>query len=216
MAELVDARVSKTRLRKGVRVRLPPRPPYNVMIPVTELRAGTTFKEKGEIFEVVSYTHTKIGRGSANVKIKAKNLKTGDSVQKSFMSGSKVEEGDTEKRKLQFLYQASESIVFMDSTSYNQFPVPTSILSGKEKFLKEGQEYEVLIAGEVVLSVQLPNLMEFKVTETGPGVKGDTVSNVFKPATLENEMDIKVPLFINVGDRIKVDTRNNDYVERVK
>lgn len=215
MAELVDARVSKTRLRKEVRVRFPPRPPY-IMLQVTELRVGTTFKEKGEIFEVVSYVHTKIGRGSANVKIKAKNLKTGDSTQKTFMSGAKVEEGETEKRKLQYLYRDSESLVFMDTASYDQFPIAISILSGKEKFLKESQTYDVLISGDNVLNVQLPNLMEFAVTETGPGVKGDTVSNVFKPATLENGMEIKVPLFINLGDRVKVDTRTSAYVERVK
>ena len=186
------------------------------MLPVTELRAGTIFKEKGDIFEVISYTHTKIGRGSANVKIKAKNLKTGDSVQKTFMSGAKVEEGETEKKKLQFLYKDSDSLVFMDTDNYDQFPITTAVLDGKENFLKEDKSYEVLISGDTVLGVQLPNLMEFKVTETGPGVKGDTVSNVFKPATIENGMEIKVPLFINVGDRIKIDTRTDDYVERVK
>ena len=186
------------------------------MIPVTELRSGTTFREKEQIFEVVSYTHTKMGRGSANIKIKARNLKTGDYVQKTFMSGAKVEDGETEKKKLQFLYLDSESLVFMDAINYNQFPIAISILSGREKFLKEGQTYDVLISGDIVLSVQLPNLMEFEVTETGPGVKGDTVSNVFKPATLENGMEVKVPLFINLGDKVKVDTRTNEYVERVK
>ena len=109
-----------------------------------------------------------------------------------------------------------EYLVFMDDINDNQFPIAILSLSGREKFLKEGQTYDVLISGDIVLSVQLPNLMEFEVTETGPGVKGDTVSNVFKPATLENGMEVKVPLFINLGDKVKVDTRTNEYVERVK
>ena|SRR3990172_4034199 len=186
------------------------------MINTTELRAGTTFKEGGEIFEVISYQHTKIGRGSANIKIKARNLKTGLQVEKSFTSGAKVEEAETEKKKLQYLYKDANSAVFMDSSSFEQFPIALPVLGEKDKFLKEGESYEVLIGEGVVLNVEFPRLMELKVTETGPGVKGDTVSNVFKDAILENNLKVKVPLFINIGDKVKVDTRSGEYVERVK
>ena len=186
------------------------------MIPVTELRAGTTFKEGGEIFEVTSYQHAKIGRGSANIKVKARNLKTGQLVERTFISGAKVEEAETEKRKLAYLYRDSESLVFMDPKSYEQFPIKSSLVGEKEKFLKESETYEVLVSGESILSVDLPKLMEFRVAETGPGVKGDTVSNVFKDAVLENGIKVKVPLFINQGDRVKVDTRSGEYVERAK
>ncbi len=186
------------------------------MIPVTELHSGTTFKDKGEIFEVTAYQHTKMGRGSANIKVKARNLKTGEPVQKTFISGARVEEADIDKKKLQFLYKDAESLVFMDPKSYEQFPIKNSILGDREKFLKEGESYEVLVFEEAVLNVELPKLMELAITETGPGVKGDTVSNVFKPATLENGLQIKVPLFINQGDSVKVDTRSGEYVERVR
>ncbi len=186
------------------------------MIPVTELKSGATFKSKGEIFEVTTYSHTKVGRGSANIKIKAKNLKTGESAQMTFSSGTKVEDADTDKKKLQFLYSDSESIVFMDPKTYDQFPIKRTILGRGERFLKEGETYELLLSGENVLNVNLPKLMEFKISETGPGVRGDTVSNVFKPAVLENGLEIKVPLFINQGDKVRVDTRTNEYVERVR
>lgn len=186
------------------------------MIPVTELRSGTTFKDKGEIFEVSSYSHTKIGRGSANIKIRARNLRTGESVQKNFTSGVKVEEADIEKRKLQFLYQDADNLVFMDSKSYDQLPIKKSVVGERAKFLKEGESYEVLVSADVVLNVELPKLIELKIAETGPGVKGDTVSNVYKPAILENGISVNVPLFVKSGDVIKIDTRSNEYIERVK
>jgi len=185
------------------------------MIPVTDLRSGATFKDKGQILEVTEYSHKKIGRGSANIKIKAKNLKTGESVQKNFVSGTKVEEAEVEKKRLQFLYTDAESLVFMNSNTFEQFPIKSSVMGERIKFLKEGESYDVLVSENIVLDVQLSNLMEFKITETGPGVKGDTVSNVYKPATLENGMEIKVPLFINSGDKVRIDTRTKQYVERI-
>src|SRR3990167_9352220 len=186
------------------------------MINTTELRAGTTLKEGGEIFEVISYQHTKIGRGSANIKIKARNLKTGLQVEKSFTSGAKVEEAETKKKKLQYLYKDNQLAIFMDTSSFEQFPISLSMLGEKEKFLREGEIYEVLTSEDVVLNVELPKLITLGIAETGPGVKGDTVSNVFKDAILENDLKVKVPLFINIGDKVKVDTRSGEYVERVK
>ena len=186
------------------------------MIPISELKSGATFKEKDEIFEVVTYTHKKMGRGSANIKIKAKNLRTGESTQMTFISGAKVEEADTEKKKLQYLYADSESLVFMDPKTYDQYPIKRTILRSREKFLKEGETYELLVSGESILNVNLPKLMEFKITDTGPGVKGDTVSNVYKPATLDNGIIVSVPMFIKNDDIVKIDTRTNEYVERAR
>jgi len=186
------------------------------MIPVTELRNGTTFKQDADIFEVVSYQHIKMGRGSANIKIRARNLKTGQLSEKTFISGARVDEASTEKKKLQYLYKDAENLVFMDPKTFEQFPVKETILGGKEKFLKESSLYDVLTSEEVVLGVEMPKLMDLAVAETGPGVRGDTVSNVYKPATLENGLTINVPLFIKNGDRIKIDTRSNQYVERAK
>ena len=134
----------------------------------------------------------------------------------SFTSGAKLEEVDTEKKKLQYLYSDPENLVFMDPKTYEQFPIKTTLAGEKDKFLKEGEFYELLTSEGSVLSINLPKLMEFKITETGPGVKGDTVSNVYKPATLEGGIEIKVPLFINTDDTVRVDTRTNAYVERVK
>lgn len=185
------------------------------MIPITDLKSGATFKEKGQIFEVTEYSHSNIGRGSANIKIKAKNLKTGESMQKTYMSGAKVEEAEVDKKKLQFLYKDHESLIFMNSNTFEQFPIKSSVMGESAKFLKEGESYDVLVSENIVLVVQLPNLMSFKVSETGPGVRGDTVSNVYKPATLDNGLSVKVPRFINNGDIVKIDTKTHEYVERI-
>ncbi|MEX0616892.1 MAG: elongation factor P [Candidatus Woykebacteria bacterium] len=186
------------------------------MIPVNELRAGTNFKEENDIFEVVSYQHTKIGRGSANIKIKARNLKTGQLLEKTFMSGARVEEAETEKKKLQFLYLDAESASFMDQNTFEQVSIPLQSLVGREKYFKEGEVYEVLLAGSAALSAELPKQTVLKVIETGPGVKGDTVSSVYKPSTLENGLMVNVPMFIKIGDLVRVDTRTGEYVERAK
>jgi len=186
------------------------------MIPVTDLRAGTTFRDSQGIWEVISYRHVKMGRGSATIRVKVKNLETGATLEKTFNSGQKVEESELLKKKGQFLYSDADSIVFMDQKTYEQFNFPKKVAGGKEAFLKEGETYDLLLAEDQILSLEIPKLVVLKVAETGPGVKGDTVSNVYKPATLENGIIINVPLFIKSGDLIKVDTRTMEYVERVK
>jgi len=187
-----------------------------IMLNVTELRAGTTFKDSQGIWEVVSYKHTKMGRGAANIRVKVNNLKSGATIEKTFTSGQKVEELKLSKKKGQFLYVDEESIVFMDPISFEQFSLPKAAAGGGEKYLKEEGIYEILVAEEQVLNVEIPKLVTLAVAETGPSVKGDTVSGASKDATLENGLMVKVPLFINTGDKVKVDTRNNEYIERVK
>lgn len=186
------------------------------MLNVTELRSGTTFSDNKGMWEVVKYSHTKMGRGSANIKLKIKNLNTGATIEKTFTSGQKVDELSLSKKKGQFLYNDVDNIVFMDPVSFEQFTLPRRLVGRREKFLKEGETYDLLVAQDQVLSIEIPKLATLSVAETGPGVKGDTVSATTKDATLENGLRVKVPLFINQDDRIKVDTRTGEYVERVK
>lgn len=186
------------------------------MLNVTELRSGTIFKDSQGIWEVVKYSHTKMGRGSATIRIRVKNLKNGVVVEKTFTSGQKVDEADISKKKGQFLYETAGDIVFMDNTSFEQFNLPKSVAGGKEKFLKEGDTYELLVAQDQVLGIEIPKLVTLKISDTGPAVKGDSVSSVTKDAVLENQLSLKVPLFIKIGDKIKVDSRSGEYVARTK
>jgi len=186
------------------------------MISITELRAGKIFKENGQPYLVLKYEHTKMGRGTANIKIKIKNLKTGAVTEKSFISGARVEEVSTSKQKLQFLYQDQSNFYFMNQKTFEQVEIPVSLLKEQKDFLKEEVLVEVLfVEGEPVL-VELAPKMKFKVKETGPGVKGDSATNIFKPAILENGLKIKIPLFVEASEEIWVDTRSGEYVGRVK
>lgn len=185
------------------------------MLNATELRAGIIFKEDGSIFEVLKYEHIKMGRGSANIKVKVRNLKTGATTEKSFISGSRVDEIEPIKRKVQYLYNDGSTYNFMDVSTFEQFSLNKDILGEKGKFLKENDNYVLLSLEDEPLDLELPRTVELKIAEAGPGVKGDTVSNVYKPATLENGITIQVPLFIKEGDLIKVDTKTGDYVERL-
>lgn len=186
------------------------------MISVSNLRAGTFFEDKGQIFEVLSYEHTKMGRGSGNVKVKVKNLENAATIEKSFISGAQVQEVLPEKKKAQFLYSDKGDFHFMDKDTFEQFSVPENLISDQAKFLKEGMEANVLVWQEKVLSIDLPKTLEYKVTQTGPSYKGNSVTNVYKPAILENGLEVKVPIFIREGEIIRVDTRTSEYVERAK
>ena len=186
------------------------------MLNVTELRAGTTFKDSQGIWEVIKYSHTKMGRGSATIRIKVKNLRTDATIEKTFTSGQKVDELPVVKKKGQFLYSDADRLVFMDPASFEQFDLPKSVCGGKEKFLQEGEGYDLFVAEDKVLSIEIPKVVTLSVKETGPGVKGNTVSATTKDATLENGLSVKVPLFISDGDKLKIDTRTGEYIERVK
>ena len=186
------------------------------MINVTDLRSGATFQEENNLFEVLEYSHTKMGRGTASIKVKVRNLKTGSITEKSFISGARVDEADLDKKEAQFLYKDDKESTFMDNTTYDQFTVANSLLSGGEKFLKEGESYQLMIFGDQVLKVELPRTVELKVVDSPPGARGDTVANVYKGAVLENGMKVQVPMFIKEGEKVKVDTRSSEYIERVK
>lgn len=186
------------------------------MINVNDLRNGTVFKEEQELWQVVNYEHIKMGRGSGNIKIKAKNLKTGSIIEKSFITGARVEGADVEKKKAQFLYKDGESYFFMDPVSFEQFSLTEDIVGDQSKYLKDSLEVLLLVSDEAALGMEIPNSLVYEITETGPGERGNTVSSVFKDANLDNGLTVKVPMFTKVGDKIKVDTRTGEYVERVK
>ena len=185
------------------------------MISVTNLRNGAAFKLNGQLFQVLEYKHSKIGRGTANIRIKARNLETGNVVSKTFISGAKAEPFQTETRALQYLYQDDQDFYFMDPRSFEQFTLLERLLGEKAKFLKEGQEVKVLFGEEKPLSIDLATTLVFQVDQTSPGVKGDSANASFKPATLDNGLQVKVPLFIKKGDQVKIDTRTGEYLERV-
>lgn len=192
---------------------------------VNELRNGTFFKEGKEIFLVVTYEHMKTGRGSGNIKLKVRNVRTGSVAEKSFITGARVDEADVEKKKAQFLYKQSlpagagrdgDSFNFMDPTSFEQFSLQGSVLGNSVKYLKDGLEVMLITSEGEALGMELPNSLIYEIAETGPGEKGNTVSNVYKEATLENGLVVKVPMFMKVGGKVKVDTRSGEYVERIK
>lgn len=183
------------------------------MISVNDLRNGAIYEDSGNLLQVLSFEHIKMGRGSATIKVKVKNLRTGSISEKSFINGQKVQDVQVVKKEMQYLYQDGESIYFMEPTTFEQIAIPLRIIP-EAAFLKEGESYPISFKGDEALSVIIPPKVELKVTETAPGVKGNSASNVFKDAVLENGMTAKVPLFIDVGDKIRVDTRTGQYTER--
>lgn len=185
-------------------------------INVTELRSGTVYKEDSNILQVLTYEHIKMGRGSGWIKVKVKNLKTGSVTEKSFITGARVEQADVEKKKAQFLYHDGESYYFMDPLSFEQFSLAKSVVSDQAGFLKDGMEANIIISDDQALGLELPNSLIYEITETGPSDKGNSVSNVYKEAVLDNGLTVRVPMFIKTHDKVKIDTRNGEYVERVK
>lgn len=186
------------------------------MIPVTNLKPGIFFQDKDGMFEVLSYEHTKMGRGSGNVKLKVRNLESGAQIAKSFITGAQVQDVLPQKRKAQFLYSDQDSLHFMDKETFEQFQIPKKIADGQGKFFKEGMEATLLTWDDKILSLDLPKILEYKVTQTGPVYKGNSVTNVYKPAILENGLEVKVPVFIKGDEIIRIDTRTGQYVERAK
>lgn len=184
------------------------------MINVTDLRAGATFIQDGKPFLVVKYEHKKIGRGSAVIKTQVRNLKTGATEEKGFISGGKVEEIVTSRRVLQYLYKDASSAYFMDPRSYDQIEIPLAVVTDQIDYVREGENVTILFWENEALSVELAPNVVMTVITTDPGVKGNSATNMYKPATLENGVSVRVPLFINKGDRIRVDTRSGEYLER--
>lgn len=184
------------------------------MIDVNQLRNGTAFEQDGQPWLVLKYEFTKMGRGNATVKVRARNLKTGAVLQKSFQSGNSVDEIFLKRKKMQFLYSDQNQSAFMDPVSFEQIEIANEVLGESKAYLQEGGEVQVLFWEDQALAVELPPKMSFTIKETGPGEKGNSVSNMYKPATLNNGLEIKVPLFIKSGESVIVDTRTGTYVSR--
>lgn len=184
------------------------------MISVTELRAGTIFEDQGNIYQVLSYEHIKMGRGSANIKVRVKNVRSGATTDKSFINGARVNDLQVLKKDLQYLYKDDSSAYFMNPSSFEQIAVPLPLIEYEKDYLKEGLNFSISFLNDEPLSLNLPPKMDFVVEETALGVKGNSATNVFKDAILENGLKTKVPLFVKNGDRIRVDTRTGAYSEK--
>ncbi len=184
------------------------------MISSNDFRTGTTIELDGQVWRVVEFLHVKPGKGSAFVRTKLKSVQSGNVVEKTFRAGEAVQQAILEKSNLQHTYVESGDYVFMDMTSFEETRLNAEQIGKGAKYLKEGMEVNVIFHNGKVLEVELPISITLKVTETDPGVKGDTASGGTKPAILETGAQVMVPLFISVGEMIRVDTRNDSYLGR--
>ena len=184
------------------------------MINAGELRNGSTVERAGELYQVIDFAHVKQGRGTAFVRAKFKNLVTGAVTEETFRPEEKFGRARIEKSDAQYLYRDGENYVVMDSATYDQFPITPELLGDAAGYIKEGSTLTLLMYDGRVLGMELPTAVELEVTQTEPGFKGDTANAAFKPATLETGLVIDVPLFVNEGDRVRVDTRSKRYIER--
>ncbi|HIW01375.1 MAG TPA: elongation factor P [Candidatus Desulfovibrio intestinipullorum] len=184
------------------------------MYSTTDFRKGLKIEVDGIPYEIVDFQHFKPGKGGAMVRTKLRNILTGRMQDITFRSGDKVGRPDLETRDMQFLYKEGTDLIFMDMTNYEQIQMPADATSGKSDFLKDGQQCRVLLYKGNPLDIDIPMSIVLEVVDTEPGAKGDTVSNVTKAATLESGAVIQVPLFVNVGDRVKVNTGTKEYLGR--
>jgi elongation factor P len=185
------------------------------MIGVTELRNGSVYEDQGQIFIVISYEHIKMGRGSANIKVKVKNVRNGATLIKSFINGARVNGLQIAKKDVQFLYKDDTDAYFMNPATFDQINIPLDVV-GEHEYLKEGMDFNVSFLGDEALSVNFPPKMEFVIADTGPSLRGNSATNIYKDAVLDNGMKTRVPLFAKVGDKIRVDTRTGEYSEKVQ
>lgn len=183
------------------------------MVSVTDLRSGAVFKDEGKIFQVISYEHIKMGRGSATIKVRVRDVKTGTTLDRSFINGARVQDIAIMKKILQFLYKDEDSAHFMDFQTFEQSTIPLKKIQDNG-YLKEGENYSVSFLEGEPLIVTFPPKMEFRVVDTGPSLRGNSATNIYKDATLENNLQTKVPLFINTGDVVRIDTRTGEYTEK--
>src|SRR5712691_2000410 len=181
-----------------------------------DFRNGMVIRYNGELYIVTEFHHVSPGNWRAFVRVRLKNLKTGRVIEQRFRAGEEIEEVRVEHQDWQFLYVDGDDYIFMNTETFDQQPVPKEMLGDALPFLKEQDIVEMLVVGENIIAVELPNFLELRVESAEPGVRGDTANNVTKPATLETGAIINVPLFVNPGDKIRVDTRSGQYVERVK
>jgi elongation factor P len=185
------------------------------MIDVNDLRKGVTFEFDGEIFKVLEYSHHKPGRGNATIRTRIRNLRSGTITERTFQSGDRVQDIRLDHHMVTYLYQDGDLFYFMDSETYEQTPLARKILGDSVEFLKEGMELKLTFYGEEPIDLELPVTVELKVVEAEPSVKGDTATGATKAVTTETGFRVQVPLFVNVGDTVRVDTRTGEYLTRI-
>ena len=183
-------------------------------VSTNDLRNGMTLDLPEGLFNVVEFQHVKPGKGGAFVRTKLKNQRTGAVIERTYRADEKLEQAIIDKREMQFLYRDGAAYVFMDTTSYEQLQVETAQLQDAANYLKEGDDAVLQFFGSEIVGVDLPAAVELTVAETEPGLQGDRVSGARKPATLETGIVVQVPLFVNPGEQIKVDTRTGEYLTR--
>jgi elongation factor P len=187
------------------------------MATTSDIRNGLCIRHNDKLYSIIEFQHVKPGKGPAFVRTKMRNIETGKVLDNTFSAGHKIDVVRIERRNYQYLYQEGANYIFMNSETYEQVEIAAAMIE-KPQFLQEGMICEITFHAEeeMPLVVDLPNTIEAEVTYTEPGIKGDTATNTLKPATIDTGAEIRVPLFIEIGERIKVDTRTNVYVERVK
>lgn len=184
------------------------------MVSAGDFRNGVTFEMDGNVYSIVEFQHVKPGKGAAFVRTKIRDVINGSVIEKTFNPNDKYPTAFIERRDMEYLYSDGDLYYFMDMESYEQTPISADVLNDNFKFVKENMECKVLSYKGSVFGVEPPNFVELEVTATEPGVKGDTATNVTKPATVETGAEVKVPIFINEGEKIRVDTRTGEYMER--
>lgn len=184
------------------------------MISVNDFRTGVTIEFEGNIWQVIEFQHVKPGKGAAFVRSKLRNLRNGNIQEKTFRAGERVSRAHIEHKTMQYLYASGDSHAFMDTSTYDQIEMQTSQIEHELKFIKENMEVSLITYEGEIIGIDLPNNVELEVTETEPGLKGDTVSGGSKSATLETGLVVQVPLFINQGETLLISTSDGKYVSR--
>lgn len=185
------------------------------MISVNDFRTGITIELDGELWQVVDFQHVKPGKGAAFVRTKLKGVTKQATVEKTFRGGEKVQRAIVERKPFQYLYASDDDYFFMDNNSYEQVMVTKEKLGDNLKWLKDSMEVQLVFHGENIIDIEMPNFVELEVTQTDPGFKGDTAQGGTKPATLETGAVVNVPLFVEEGDVLQIDTRTGEYLRRV-
>ncbi|MBV8151018.1 MAG: elongation factor P [Candidatus Eremiobacteraeota bacterium] len=186
------------------------------MISSNDFRNGVTIQIDGQLWTVVEFLHVKPGKGSAFVRTRLKNVKTGATVERTFRAGEKVERATVDNRDMQMLYNDAEGYHFMDSETYENITIQRDLIGNPADFLKDGMKVNVQVHDGLPIGVELPAHVELRVEQTDPGFKGDTATGATKPARLETGATVQVPLFVNPGDLIRIDTRDSRYISRVQ
>jgi len=185
------------------------------MATTADIRNGLTVEMDGQLFVIAEFQHVKPGKGGAFVRIKLKNVRTGRVIERTLNAGASIEIVRLDSRDMQYLFHDETGYTFMDQENFEQISLTDEIVADQKKWLRDGEICRVMFHGDTPLTLEIPFFMELKVTETAPGVRGDTVSGSGKPATLETGAAIQVPFFIEQGDTIRVDTRTGEYLDRI-